>query len=227
MLGSGQAIPDVEDRIKSMMPGENRATTVKFPDDFADETKRSQSRSVRIELHEVKRQNLPELTDDFAGEVGDFDTLDDLKRAIRQDLEAAANREADAAVRKELMTQIVSANNVDAPAPLVRRMLGAFAGAYEVAEDQFENFAKEFLPAAEEQVKRDLVLDHLEEQEKLTATEAEIDEKVEEIARSRNTEPGKIYQSLQKADRLKELERGITERKIFQHLISNNTITNE
>ncbi|MEE8252206.1 MAG: trigger factor [Gemmatimonadales bacterium] len=227
VLGSGQAIPDVEDRIKSMMPSENRDTTVKFPDDFADETKRSQSRAVRIELHEVKRQNLPELTDDFAGEVGDFDTLEDLKRAIRQDLEAAANREADAAVRKELMTQIVSANNVGAPAPLVRRMLGAFAGAYEIAEDQFENFAKEFLPLAEEQVKRDLVLDHLEEHEKLTATEAEIDEKIEEIARSRDTEPGKIYRSLQKANRLKELERGITERKIFEHLISNNTVINE
>lgn len=225
ILGGGQAIPDVEDRIMTMDVGETLDTTVKFPDDFPDETKRSQSRAVRIELQEAKRQQLPELTDDFAREVGDFETVDDLKRVIREDLESEAEREADASVRKELMTQIVVANNIVAPAPLVRRMIKAFGEAYEIKEDRFEDFAKEFLPVAENQVKRDLVLDHLEEREGLGATEEEIDQKIEEIAESRKEDRGRVYASLQKANRLRDLERGITERKIFEFLKSRNTIT--
>src|SRR2546426_4097846 len=96
VLGEGRAIPDVEERIMSLLPGESVDATVRFPDDFAEEAKRGQTRDVRITLHEAKRQHLAELTDDFAREVGDFEDLDALRRAIGEDLEKDAAREADA-----------------------------------------------------------------------------------------------------------------------------------
>src|SRR5436309_14974823 len=84
-----------------MRPGETIDAIVRFPDDFPDEAKRGQTRDIRLTLHEVKRQQLPELDDAFAREVGDFDSLDALKRGIREDLEHDAEREADAKVRAE------------------------------------------------------------------------------------------------------------------------------
>jgi trigger factor len=227
VLGDGQALPDVEDRILQMTPGQEDDVVVKFPDDFADEAKRGQSRAVRIELHEVKRQQLPDLSDEFAREVGDFDSVQALREAVRADLEDEAKREADADVRTELLEQIQAANNVEAPRPLVQRVLSAFAKAYQVPDDQLERFATEFAPVAERQVKRDLIVDHLTEREQLKASEEEVDERIETIAAKRKTEPRQVYASLQKANRLSELERSITEEKVFNYLVEQSTVTDE
>src|SRR2546422_493252 len=123
VLGEGRAIPELEERIMGLLPGETIDTIVRFPDDFADEAKRGQTRDIRVTLHEVKRQQLAELDDAFAREVGDFDSLEALRRAAREDLEQEAAREADARVRGELIEQIEAANRVVAPRPLVERSL--------------------------------------------------------------------------------------------------------
>src|SRR6266550_985702 len=68
VLGEGRAIPEVEERIMGMLPGETVDATVRFPSDFPEEAKRGQPRDIRITLHEVKRQQLPELDDAFARE---------------------------------------------------------------------------------------------------------------------------------------------------------------
>src|SRR5438132_8049978 len=95
VLGEGRAIPEVEERIMGLTPGQTTDATVHFPPDFAEEAKRGQARDIRITLHEVKRQQLAELDDAFAREVGDFESLDALRRAVRADLEKDAEREAD------------------------------------------------------------------------------------------------------------------------------------
>ncbi|HXO86077.1 MAG TPA: trigger factor, partial [Gemmatimonadales bacterium] len=127
VLGEGRAIPEVEERIMSLLPGESVEATVRFPDDFAEEAKRGQTRDVKITLREVKRQELPPLDDAFARETGDFESVDALRAAVTTDLTREAEREADAKVRGELVQQIVDANNVAAPRPLVERVLGAYA----------------------------------------------------------------------------------------------------
>jgi trigger factor len=121
--------------------------------------------------------------------------------------------------------QIVAANSLAAPRPLVERVLAAYARAYEIPEDRLQQFAQEFAPVAEAQVRRDLILDHVAEQEKLRATEEELDQRVAELAARRKVEPGQLYASLQKANRLRELERTITEEKVFAHLLSLSTVT--
>src|SRR5207253_1098163 len=102
VLGEGRAIPEVEERIMGMLPGETIDATVRFPSDFPEEAKRGQPRDIRITLHEVKRQQLPELDDAFAREVGDFESLEALRKAVREDLEKEAEREAVAELRATL-----------------------------------------------------------------------------------------------------------------------------
>src|SRR5881296_2019819 len=224
VLGEGRAVPDVEERIMEMLPGETRDATVRFPDDFPEEAKRGQTRDIRVTLHEVKRQQLPELDDAFAREVGDFDSLDALKHAIREDLERDAEREADAKVRADLIEQIVAANRVVAPQPLVERALWVFAQAYGIPEDRKSQFAAEFRSVAEAQVRRDLVLDYVVEHQKLQATEAELDQRIRQLAERRGIPPGQLYASLEKAKRLRDVERSLTEEKVFAFLLSQSTV---
>jgi trigger factor len=224
VLGEGQAIPEVEERIMNLSPGEQVDAVVRFPDDFADEAKRGQTRDIRITLHEVKRQQLPELDDAFAREVGDFDSLEALRQAVGADLQREAERETDARVRAALIEQIVAANSVTAPRPLVERALAMYAQAYGIPEARWEQFAQEFRPVAEMQVRRDLVLDHVMESQGLQATPEELDRRLAELAERRGVPVAELRASLEKAKRLRDVQRSLTEEKVFAHLLSQSTV---
>ena len=224
VLGQNQAIPDLEERIMTLLPGESADADVKFPEDHPDESRRGQARKVRVTLHDVKRQELPALDDSFAREVGDFENLDALRAAVRHDLEHEAAREADTQVRQALIGQVVEANNVPAPGSLVHRLLHGYAEMYRVPPEQMEQFEQQFHPIAEAQVRRDLVLDAVVEANGLRASESELDERVGKLAEARGVPTSQLYASLQKANRLPELERSITEEKAFAFLLQQSTV---
>jgi trigger factor len=224
VLGQNQAIPDLEERIMTLQVGETADAEVKFPEDHPDEARRGQSRSVRITLHEVKRQELPALDDAFAREVGEFESLQALTDAIRKDLDADAVRSADQQVRSALVNEIVTANDVPAPESLVHRWLHAYAEMYGVPKEQLGQFEQQFHAIAEMQVKRDLVLDAVIEREGLRSTEAEIDERIAQLAAGRGVSAGEYYQQVQKAGRLGEIERSISEEKAFAWLLGQSTV---
>ena len=225
VLGDGQALPALEEKIMTLLPGQTIDTEVRFPDDHPDESRRGATRSVRLTLHEVKRQELPALDDALAREVGDFETLEALRDAVRADLATAAAREADASVREQLVQQLIEANRIEAPASMVDRMLHSLLHAYEVGHDKAEQFNAEFRPVAAAQVRRELLLSAVAEQHELKATEAEVDARIARIAEQRKATPAQIYSSLEQAKRLPELTRSITEEKVFDFLLSQSTVT--
>jgi trigger factor len=197
---------------------------VRWPDDFPDESQRGKNKPVRIELLDVKRKSLPPLDDAFAREVGDFESLDVLTSTVRKDLEDHASREADAGVRQQLVDNIAAANPFDVPPSWVNRLIDGYLQAYQVPEEERERFRGEFRPIAERQVRRDLIVDAIAQTEGLKATEADIDDRVAEVANKRGADPGQVYASLQKAGRLAEIEQNITEDKVFDWLMKRNEI---
>ena len=226
VLGGGQAIPGVEELVMELTPSETRERVVKWPDDFPDETQRGITKNVRVMLQEVKRKSAPALDDAFAREVGDFDSLDALKSAVRTDLEEHATRDADALVRQTMLDLVAEANPFDVPPSWVSRMIDAYIKAYQIPDDQRQQFGEEFAAVAAKQVRRDMLIDAIAEQQQLTATEKDVDDRVAKVAEQRKTEPGQVYASLQKAGRLPEIERSITEEKVFEWLTNRNEITN-
>jgi trigger factor len=224
VLGAGQAIPGIEELIMEARPGQTVERPVKWPDDFPDEAQRSTTKTVRVTLQDVKRKTLPELDDAFAREVGDFDSIGALQKAVRDDLEANAQRETESEVRQRLLDDIIGANQFEVPPSWVSQLVDAYASAYQIPDSEKERFATEFRPMAERQVRRDLVIDTVAERESLTATEADLDDRIAETAAKRGADPGQLYASLQKAGRLKELERSITEDKVFKWLMERNTV---
>jgi trigger factor len=224
VLGAGQAIPAVEEVIMETDPGQTVERPVKWPDDFPDETERGKTKAVRVKLVDVKRKQTPDLDDAFAREVGDFDSLDALNKTVREDLDRHADRDADAEVRQRLVDDIISANPFDIPKSWVDQMVEAYIEAYQVPEEERERFRGEFRAVAERQVRRDLVIETVAEKQNLKATESDIDARVAEVAERRSADPGQVYASLQKAGRIRELERSITEDKVFGWLMEQNIV---
>ncbi len=224
VLGSGQAIPAIEEVIMELAPGATVERPVKWPDDFPDEAQRGKTKTVRVELKDVKRKSLPALDDALARELGDFDSVAALLAAVREDISANTLREADAAVRTALVEKVIEANPFDVPPTWVRQLVGAYAEAYQIPATEADKFGAEFKTMAERQVRRDLVIETIATKENLTATESDVDEKVAEMATARGADVGQVYAALQKAGRLREIERGITEDRVFGWLLSRNTV---
>jgi len=224
VLGAGQAIAGVEELIMQLKSGETLEKPVRWPDDFPDEAQRGKTKPVRLHLLEVKRKTLPPLDDAFARGVGDFESLAALQSTVRKDLEDHANRDADAGVRQQLVDQLSAANPFDVPPSWVSQLIDGYAQAYQVPDGDRDKFRSEFRPVAERQVRRDLIIDAIAETEGLKATEADIDERVADVAAKRGADPGQVYASLQKAGRLREIEQSITEDKVFAWLLERNEV---
>jgi len=223
-LGGAQAIPGIEELVMELAPGSTAERPVRWPEDFPDETQRGQTKTVRVTLQEVKRKSLPPLDDALARELGDFDSVDALTTAVREDVERNVVREADASVRQQLIDQIIAANPFEVPPSWVQSVTQAYLEMYKIPKEEAEPFLEQFRPMAERQVRRDLIIDTLSERHELKATEADIDDKVSEVATQRGADAGQVYAQLQKAGRLKELEQSITEEKVFAWLLERSTV---
>nr|NIP59167.1 trigger factor [Gemmatimonadota bacterium]NIR79576.1 trigger factor [Gemmatimonadota bacterium]NIT88267.1 trigger factor [Gemmatimonadota bacterium]NIU32065.1 trigger factor [Gemmatimonadota bacterium]NIU36665.1 trigger factor [Gemmatimonadota bacterium] len=214
VLGQGEAIPDVEGAIATLSTGESGEFTVTFPDDFPDEERRSESRELRITLQGRKIQELPELDDELARSVGDFESLEELRETVREDLEREAGREARQAVRGRLLDLLIEANPFEVPRSMVDSYVEQVLGDTGDADpEEVERVRSQMRPQAERAVKRALIVDRVAETQGLRATDEEVDGRVQEIAQRNDTSPAKVYAELQKRGRLSAIEREITENK--------------
>ena len=125
---------------------------------------------------------------------------------------------------QQLLDQIASANPFDIPPSWVNQLIDGYLQAYQVPDTERDKFRDEFRPVAERQVRRDLIIDTIAEREGLKASEADIDDRVADVASKRGADPGQVYASLQKAGRLREIEQSITEEKVFGWLMGKNEV---
>lgn len=247
VLGADQAIPDVEAAIATLSVGENSEFTVAFPEDFPDEERRGQGQTLKISLLEANSRRLPEVDDEFAGKVGDFADVAALRERIRADLaEEAANR-AESEVRRQLVDQILEANPFEVPRSMLDRYMDYMLGEGDdhdhdhdhdhghhhhhhkpkrtpEQEERYQELRQTLQPQAVWGLKRVLVVERIAEAEGLAATQDEIDERVEDLAKRTDRSPSKVWIQLEKSGQLETLERDITEEKVFEFLKSRNTV---
>jgi trigger factor len=224
-LGAGMALPDVEEAILSMEPGGSGEFDVRYPDDFEDAELAGQERRLHIELSDVKGKRLTELSDEFASEVGDFDTLDALRDTIREDLEKHHEREADQAVQERLIDSLIEANPFEVPASLIANYLDRVINAPENAEEEQVQAARRSLePAAERQIKRQLILDRLIEEHELVATDEDVEERLRSLAEDRGAAVADLKRQLAREKQLDVLRQQLAIEKAFALLEAESTV---
>jgi len=226
VLGAGEAIPDVEAAVRKLEVGKVGDFTVTFPDDFPDEERRGELQHLRISLEAQKTKELPELDDTFARSVGDFQDVAALTARVREDLEREARDQAESVVRSQLAENLLEANPFQVPRSMTERYMDTILGDTSKLNPEVLAETKERLrPEAEKAVKRILVVDRVAELQGLAATEEEIDARIQEIAEKNGLQPAKVYADLQKSGNLEGLERDMTERKVYEFLKGESTVT--
>jgi trigger factor len=199
VLGEGDAVPDLERAVRSLLAGQTGDFWVL--DDSTDAGRSGSGIRLRLTLEDRRMRELPELDDAFARSLGDFADLADLRSRIAADLEAEAGARGEAALRDRLLEQLLDANPFDAP----QSMVGP--GRH-----------------SEAAVKRALLIDAIAEAKALAATSDDLEAHIEEIAALGGATPIQVRDRLARSNQLLALEDDITERKVFEFLFSQSRV---
>lgn len=225
VLGAGEILEDIDQGIRTLEPGDEGEFVIDLPEQAEGE---EDEHRVRIRLISAERPELPEADDAFAKEVGGFDSLDDLRARVRQDLAAEAERESDREVRRQLIQRVLEANPFDAPPSLVDQYVESLLQAPDDADPEELSAAKQQArPVAEQAVRRMLVIDRVAELESLHPTQEDLDQRVQEIAAENDMEPAEVRRQLAQSGRLQALQSDLMEKRVFDYLKSLSTIEEE
>ena len=180
-LGSGMFIPGFEEQLVGATPGEKRDVVVTFPEEYHAEDLAGKEAVFHCLVHEIKEEQLPELDDEFAKDVSEYDTLEELKKANRERLEAYAKAGSESQMKDAALGKAVEANEVDVPRTMVEdemdrmcqeldqqlRYQGMSLQQYlQFTGKDMAAFRDELRPDAERQVKTRIVLMGIAEAEK-------------------------------------------------------------
>jgi len=214
VLGSGQALEDVERAIKELAPEEAGTFDITFEGEAEGEP--GEQRRLHIRLESVEEQALPELDDALAAKTGDFETVAALEEAIRSDLERHHEEEAEARVRGQLMQALIDANPFAVPRALVDRYLDEMIQAPEGADpEKLREARRELGPLAEGRIKEQLILDLIIEREGLQATDEEVRREIEAIADRRGVSTHEVRRQLAREGNFEAVGRNLAVEKAF------------
>ena len=207
VLGSGSFIPGFEDQVVGHSAGEEFDVNVKFPEEYGAAELAGKDATFRIKLHEVKYKELPALDDDFAKDVSEYDTLDELKDSIRNNIKTNLDKQAEQKVENDLMDQVIANMKADIPDAMVDSRIDELVQDFEYRISQqglkladylkymgmnIEQFRAQFKEQADKQVKMRLAMEAIVAKEGITASDEEFEEEVKRIADAYKMEADKV-----------------------------------
>ncbi len=222
-LGSGQFIPGFEDQIVGHNIGDEFDVNVTFPEEYGAEELAGKDATFKVKLHEIKVRELPEIDDEFAKDVSEFDTLDALKADLKAKALERKQKAADEEVENDLVQQIVDSIKGEIPEAMFENRLnqsveefayrlqsqGLDLNTYlKYTNSTIDDFKASFRPQAESQVKFRLALEKIVELEKIEATEEDINEQIEKMAKDYGMEVDQIKAAVPTTEIAKDLAVG-------------------
>ena len=199
VIGSNTFIPGFEDQVIGMKIDEEKDINVKFPEEYFSKELAGKDATFKVKLHEIKKKELPELDDEFAKDVSEFDTLDELKKSIKDNMEKENEQRQKYETEDAVIKAVCENVKVEIPSGMIENetedMLKNIESrlSYQGLKlDQYlqmmgktaEEVKKEYEPQAIEAIKSRLMLEAVIKAEKIEATEDEIVAKVKEMATS-------------------------------------------
>ena len=232
-LGSGQFVPGFEEQIVGMNVGEEKDIDITFPENYHAELA-GKAVVFHVKLNKLSTVILPEQDDEFAKDVSEFDTLEELKADIRAKAEENAKKQSDSAFEQACVEKAAELTTVEMPKALVEAELDnqmeRFAYQLQMSGYSVEQYAKmmggdlntmrnAFRPAAEKQAKINVTLAKIVEVENITVSEEEIAEEIEKLAQQYELEAAKVKEMIPTA----EIEENLKTRKAVKVIVDNAT----
>ncbi len=237
-LGSGSFVPGFEEQLIGAKQGEKVLVKLTMPQEYHSEELAGKEVEFEVEIKEIKRKELPALDDDFAKEVGDYETLTALKDFIRERLEDRARQEAADKLRHDVLEAVREKAEVDIPGIMIenetKAMLRQMENRFSQQGLKFEDYLSysgkslddimaEMRPGAEKNVKTELLLDTVSKVENISVEEAELEEEIAQLAKVYGQDAKAVRSALEKSDQLAAVEQIILHRKALDFLAEVNT----
>ena len=234
-IGSGQFIPGFEEQLIGKNIGEEVEVKVTFPEDYYAKDLAGKEAVFEVVIHEIKEKEIPQLDDEFAKDVSEFDTLDELKDDIRETLEKNAKNRAEQELRNSIIEQVSDKSDIEIPYALVERQIDnmlmdfGYSLQYQGLNLEYylqttgmseEDLRGQMRADATKIVKNELVIGKIGEQENIVATDEELNEQIEETANQFGQDIEKIRSSLGEQG-LKSIKESIIFRKTIDFLVEN------
>ena len=235
-IGGGELLPDFEDNIVGMNANERKQFAVTFPMDYAEESFRGQSVLFNVHAKEIKERDVPPLDDEFVKEASEFETLDELRGAVREQLEATAEQSVDGDFRGRVLEVVAEGGAVEVPEVMVHEkaheMVESFERSirsqgmdpeqyYQLAGTDHAAFEERVAPDAEDTVKKELVLDAVATAEGIVADEDEVMHEISHLAEGTERSPEEIARTLRDNGTYAMLEEEISRQKALDFLVEN------
>ena len=235
-IGEGHILKEFDDQLIGMKRGDSREIRVKFPEDYHNGKLVDLEITFQVKLHEIREEVLPEIDDEFAKNLGQYETLDKLKDAITNNLDQGYAKRAEQEMNEQIFKALIAKTDFELPDSMVDYELERIIEEVEKTlsyhnkslEDQ--GLSREILlekhrELAEKKVRRHLILDKIIEQENMTLSEEELENGFEKMAKGFNqpVEEIKKYYS-QNNDNLEFFKQTLLEKHAIELIIKNGTI---
>lgn len=222
-LGSGSFIPGFEEQLVGHNVDDEFEITVTFPEEYGAKDLAGKEAVFKIKIHAIKMRELPAIDDEFAKDVSEFDTLDELKADLKAKALERKQKAADEEVENELVQQIVDSIKGEIPEAMFENRLNQSVDEFsyrlqsqgldmntylKYTNSSIDDFKKSFRPQAESQVKFRLALEKIVELENIAASEEEINEQFEKMAKDYGMEVDKIKAAVPAEEIAKDLAVG-------------------
>lgn len=233
-IGSNTLMPQFEQELVGTRAGDIKEFTITFPPDHHQKEIAGKPVRFRVIVKEVKQKVLPELNEEFAKEIGDFESLEEVKNLIREKLQAVKEAEAESIWQSDVLEEFSSKVDLTVPEKMIQNELEQMLTevAYNLANQGFslqqylemsgktvEDLKNEMKKDAEKRVKTRLVLEAVAEKENLKVSKEDLDNELKLIAERVGRTPEEVEKILKERNELSLLAYDILVRKAFQHLV--------
>ncbi|SCJ95942.1 Trigger factor [uncultured Eubacterium sp.] len=238
-IGSGMFIPGFEEQLVGVTPGEKKDVTVTFPEEYHAEDLAGKEAVFHCLIHEVKEEQLPELDDEFAKDVSEYDTLDELKKETEARLQKNADEQSLNAAKDAVIEKVYQVNKTDVPRVMVEDEIDRMAQDLDhqlryqgLSLEQYLQFmqkdAKEFREELREdatkKVSTRMVLMSIVEAEKVDVTEEELEEELTNMAAAYKMDTAQVKEMIG-ADNMKFFKKDIQLKKVIDMLYDQAKVT--
>jgi trigger factor len=235
-IGSGSFIPGFEEQIVGAAIGEERDVKVTFPEEYHAVDLAGKEAVFKVKVNSIKRKEVSTLDDEFAKDVSEFDTLEELKADILNKLKEAAEKNTELAVKNQVIEKAVANAEVEIPEAMVNSRIdmivndmanrlqrqGLSLDDYlKFTNSNMETIRSEYRNEAEQSVKADLILEAIAKAEEIKVTDSDLDEQIQEMAKHYNQEPEQLKNILAAQGSLEYLTTSITMDKTVSFLVDN------
>ena len=229
-VGSGQFIPTFEEKLIGLNPGEEKEIEVSFPEDYGYQKWAGKTILFHVKIKEIKEKILPVLDDEFAKDLGDYSSLEELKTKLRGEIEKEKELALERQLKDQVVDQLLEANPFEVPESLVEEQAKALASDMKlrlaaqgmdlknlgVTEEKLQG---DYKAMAQKQVKTFLILEKIASQEGIAATDEEADERLKEMAERMHQKFDVVKRYYEKNGLLPEVKAGILRDKTLHFLL--------